>query len=120
MNATSLEISKKLYEVSGWDNCSLKWIRDKHPEHNMGEFVSDTNVTPKSMEYLAPAYDLGYLLRKLPGTIGNKYLDIGYGGTGVWSACYELFEQDHYCTADTSEDATALLAIKLIEEGIIK
>jgi hypothetical protein len=83
-----------------------------------------------------PAYDAGYLLRKLPETLftGKKNVcdltvaktpscyiaDYKYRlpfGKGDWLHSYEKAKMTE---ADTPEDALCLLAIELFEKGILK
>jgi len=100
MNTASLELSKELYEVSGWDNGWYSyWGR--------GVVARDSTE-----QRICPAYDLGYLIRKFKGYGG---IEIRYGDTGciatshVWSI-----------ESDTPEDAVSLLAIELFKQGILK
>jgi len=62
MYVASLELCKELYELSGWDDIEFQWssIDGKHWEAAVSVlFAGATEV----------AYDLGYLLRKLPPVI---------------------------------------------------
>lgn len=120
MNVASLELSKELYELSGWDDTSFKW-------EEVGEYGWDV----AKASYLAaedfPAYDLGFLLRKLPPFIGNHvltiekdpihyyagYIEIGRNGKGALLSPYRQ-------EADTPEDAVAKLAIELFKSGVLK
>lgn len=109
MHKASLENCKKLYELSGWD-----------------DLLSDGNTysdIPRWGVSKVPQYPLSYLLRKLP--FGSITL-----GTykGSWYAQYS-HETKFKTTdkaksnieyADTPEDATCLLTIKLIEEKILE
>lgn len=140
---TSLEISKKLYELSGWEDTDKWWYQlDNVDEvHCMHEFKVDKEVTEfkHSLMRLFPAYPLGYLLRKLP-----KATDIN---TDKWEESFdcsipemffmawEMDTMDHkwrvqmqvedevlepiLFEADNPEDAACLLLIRLFEEGIL-
>ena len=131
MNTTSLSISKRLYELSGWgERCEVDkmwkqqgelWsVVDSYQAEDRDGFIRAGYV---------PAYTLGELLRKLPrrvGTYDGLELDIDqyYGETTIWRAAYVgmvtgKINQKLCCTAATPEDAAGLLAIKLLEEGII-
>lgn len=123
MQVASLELSKKLYELSGWEN----W----HYLTPVEEPVSDANHWHKIL-----AYDCGYLLRKLPKTI-PPYKNTDYvlhmeTDTDGWLFVYNNIQTDgkqlhtfhpvckrSELEADTPEDCLAKLAIKLIEEGVI-
>ena len=87
MNTASLELCKELFELSGWDGTAYEHelLNGKHytrtlPVKEMTHFDQNTYI---------PAYDLGYLLRKLPPSIQR---------------------------ADTPEDAASKLAIELFKQ----
>lgn len=131
MSYASPELCTELLNVSGWEitRFSYKQVPD-------GEWVAIENtIDSKSRFHRAselPAYDLGYLLRKLPPVI-----DDGHGGTAdlffmMTNLTEDLEELDHYQyrfkyrgimgighQADTPEDATAKLAIELFKQGIL-
>jgi len=109
MNTASLELSKELYELSGWGT-DLEWRSD--------------STTDISGAY--PAYDLGFLLRKLPRWVEDGMLELstrqGRFREG-WLASY--VDMDDQPTgvegcAETPEDALTLLAIELFKQGILK
>lgn len=118
MKVTSKEISEELYKLSGWE--STYWY------HYKGGKVYPIS---RSDGMICAAYDLGFLIRKLPGQIIEKNLqydlelkkyDLTYG------AYYNHDSYDHGALSlysyeeSTPEDAVALLAISLIKEGVIK
>lgn len=94
------ELSKQLYELSGW------WDDDENGAHP-GE----------------PYYCLGYLLRKLPHFIELEQTSGGYEPTG-WSCRHIQSDEATGLVgrtyAKTPEDATALLAIELIKQGVLR
>lgn len=105
MNVTSLELCKELYEVSGWKDTTYSYV-----DNEEGIFYS----SPTPREYLSgplPAYDMGFLFRKLPFT---SSIDIRADGKYLSSAV-----GTHVFVADTPEDATAKLAIELLRQGIL-
>lgn len=147
MNTTSLEISKRLYELSGWMGTYCCW--DKTPDKDDWHVRQLVTINPPETNGKYPAYDLGYILRKLPHHLyiedGTKYTfeysvgaerthDIG----GQYQLELEKWEDNDYALrymchsngigtypksathADTPEDAVGLLAIKLFEEGVLK
>lgn len=121
MNVALLELCRELYELSGWGDGSdmnkLKWL----------DYYDDWSV---------PAYDLGYLLRKLPSYIEQQGNLDGIDRQRrvafqirkwerpevVWFAEYhEIYYRPLYRTeADTPEDAACKLAIELFKQGILK
>jgi hypothetical protein len=129
MQVASLELCQELYEVSGWVN-DAHWIeqgpneflasRDNYPtvavhDDAMGEY-------PYFKKKLSPAYDLGYLLRKLPKFIGNDRVTIQPVVDDRWDASYDEIDgsSTHDCFADTPEDAAAKLAIQLFNQHILR
>lgn len=110
MNVASLEICKKLYEVSGWKTGRV--IRDNPTESSYNE----TNV-------IAYEYDIGYLLRKLrsgAGVIKNSSYYTARPPTMLGSP--ENNDPLHGRTgwdADTPENALCIMAIELFEKGIL-
>lgn len=101
MNVASLSLCKELYELSGWD--SLEY----HPN------AVGTPIT-------CPAYDLGYLLRKLPR--GCYIAQTRKGWTASSGNAREIFGKQSPITlnADTPEDAACKLVIELFKQGILK
>lgn len=98
MNVASLELSKRLWELSGWHN-GTHWSVPGNPDA-----VTDF-----------PKYTLGYLLRKLEPL--NPSLD--YGEDAKWTA--ETYPRTaRFQMADTPENATAKLCVKLFESGVLK
>lgn len=111
MNIVSLELSKELYKLSKWSDT----------DEQCSEIVNH-----RSKWY--PAYDLGYLLRKLPETIERDglYTNIGlakYSSKGAgWRASYGgTYNKGLMGSSFNSpEDAVAKVAIKLFKEGLLE
>lgn len=106
MNTASLELSKELYELSDWYDMTYVYARggalalrridiDQHVNHVFEE---------------PPAYDLGFLLRKLPNNTRIEKDDHGYYVVRHWIATDGFVE---------AADAAATLAIELIKQGIL-
>lgn len=124
------ELCKELYGLSGWDG--TEWWRHS---------LTGTMISAKEKVYQGsdvPAYDLGYLLRKLPSPADfdadhcyrefdcsqPEYLFLGYMGRSqsAWSCQYQVEEYpiEHLMAeADTPEDAAASLAIVLFKQGVL-
>lgn len=105
MNVASLELTKELYELSGWG-----WDK-KH-----ARFETYTNHPADNNAYGAyPAYDLGFLLRKIYST----GISIHTTEEGQWGAiCHEFRNKAFF--ADTPENAVAELSIELFKQGILR
>lgn len=104
MKTASRVISAMLYEVSKWDSVRL----DTYPKDGP--------------DLMCPAYDLGFVLRKMP-----KYLLAGNTNTPLRMTvepdyyCFRYgFEPGHSAKAKSPEDAICKLAIKLFERGLIE
>lgn len=138
MNTANLENCKKLYELSGWVGTQNYWKSFiNHQADKWSEFkVVDFNGAkiPKDFgEETYPAYDLGYLLRKLPKEIEHR--DVYYSLVVRWIGDNDMrihywseVERKRLLSTNTEigalgigeyEDAACLLAIKLFEKGIL-
>lgn len=136
MNVASLELCKELYELSGWDKHQtddgyhfymLYWHKLGTGEYDL--LSRDDGIAWASFHHYVdcPAYDLGYLLRKLPildeggWVILPTHSDDGH--KVLWYA-WEI-EEGYYNADgnvdyfDTPEDAAARLAIELLKQGIL-
>lgn len=137
MNVASLELSRELEYLSGWGDTENVWyyafaagdptIRD----WELWPMTLSEGELPKRVRHAydtkTPAYDLGYLLRKLqhhPVIYLNQIHGRRWKAENVWGKIstemkgairrYEEFE-----IADSPEDALCRLAIKLFEKGIL-
>jgi len=135
MSTASLENSKRLYELSGWDDMpgetSYDWHNMVNDEWELLEktfFSSDAAKGRHLAEKLYPAYDAGYLLRKLEPLELQSCINYcqHYDGSRNYCASYDPFNVEDqetgkaiFAYADTPEDALCLLAIKLFEEGVL-
>lgn len=122
MNVASLELCKELYELSGWNNAS--YIHECLPNKSYVTTLSTHNMEHYKDNWYYPAYDLGFLIRKLPPEIKRHEL-VMHRYSNSYDFCYEHDTRDYgveqlaYATADAPEDALCNLAIKLFEEGIL-
>ena len=144
MNVASLELCKELYELSSWGYVPLSERVDKQwvlsPRFSRGP-NEDWQPCVLPYEYkgrkthIAPAYDLGYLVRKLagidePGYPANIFVEVtvlqNYASArairGITETGFDQRRQPNLpdCDADTPEDAAAKLAIELFKNGILK
>lgn len=107
MQVASLELCKTLFELSGWSEpVNAYWYADG--------LYNEYQTAPET-ELVSPAYDLGYMLRKLPQprSLTETYLDPRTLG---WKASCREFDG----LAETPEDAAAKLCIALFKQGILK
>jgi hypothetical protein len=74
-DVASLELSKELYELSGWDDTYCKWnnfyYTDGRGNRRLDRWRIKHSRTTTDGKLIVPAYSLGYLLRKLPDQLGN-------------------------------------------------
>lgn len=104
MNVASLDNCKRLYDVSKWGETATYWnILNDNPTLKLNPSFDNPSY---------PAYDLGYLIRKLP--IQTRLYQTRKG----WTIGRYGFRS--ISTEKTPEDAACLLAILLFEEGILK
>ena len=114
MNVASLELSRELYELSGWDDTEGVWAnaRQEQPDYA-------TSSVFKKGEH--PAYELGYLLRKLPSP--EQYMKlvvdvISVSGKRVYYVQWrwgQVLTERH----DTPEDAVVAFYIELFKQGVL-
>jgi hypothetical protein len=134
MHVASLELSKELYELSGWEETHLYHTKRRtvKPEHHGKEYfiVELKHKTSEPMDR-TPAYDLGYLLRKLPGNSWAGYCGEGTeDNSGIFKRSYaeaytykwepggDIFRLAE-TMADIPENATCKLAIELFKIGVL-
>lgn len=119
MNVASLELSIELFKLSGWEDCYWSWT----------DFEADGKHDWELRPYIDqeldnyPAYDLGYLLRKLQAIDdGFRYAIITQDDfEPVWHANRTSANTvELQCEADTPEDAVCKLAIELLKQGVLK
>lgn len=122
MQVASLELCKELYELSGWDDTHYIHSDDDiksvavlnyNAKYQYGELWDDVEEAGS-----VPAYDLGYLLRKLPGGVAIKKNPQRSEGRDY--ICFQIdtdYRENQY--ADTPEDAACKLAIELAKQGLL-
>ncbi len=135
MQVASKDLCQKLYKLSGWDNAPFDWIEiptwNKKFPKPQDQVIYNHICDNEHQKWIAPAYDLGYLLRKLPShfsfepdTIGEEIYCLRIeNSVGVdWTASYGTIEDPYKrlgIMADTPEDAACKLAIELFKQGIL-
>lgn len=136
MHVASLDLCRELHKLSGWvvhqytyritDGRGHEWV-------DIADRGWCDNWTPRNRDEkidYAPAYDLGFLIRKLPkrfniapDTIGEEIypLTINADGDNCWIAAYGFDDlyKDLGFDGDTPENALCQLAITLFEKGIL-
>ena len=138
MSTASLENSKRLYELSGWHDNGDRWYFTATDGKVIG--TATPRILKGDKDYKGgyrtdiPAYDAGYLLRKLQEALPHKKIEKHHKITrgvfwreGRWCTQRERYgvgaDRDEWKVyvyhADTPEDALCLLAIKLFEEGVL-
>lgn len=114
MNIANGELSEELFKLSGWKETEFNWwLLSGGPETKFEQKPVAQHGLPRVHNGMKtiPAYDLGYLIRKLgDGT------DIIYFHDETDAASYSGVR----VKADTPENATAKLCIELFKQGILK
>lgn len=106
MNVASLDLCRELYELSGWDG-----TQEMHWEESGSIETFDYDRVA-----ICPAYDLGYLMRKLPAAeLRTPFVE----DDGDYFALQGRYGTSAACHADTPEDAVAMLAIDLLKNKIL-
>lgn len=119
IDVASYKFCEVLYELSGWSGPHW-WYR----LHGASKTPIVFHLRSIPQENDIPAYDLGYLLRKLPLQIKSESLELVVYG-GHWEAAYtksrrSLWGEDIGSHAsDTPEDAVCSLAIELFRQDYL-
>lgn len=125
MNVANLELSRELYELSGWGDpdgeaplgeydlyfTQAMWCQESE-KSDWELYTEPSDHTIYGNNHIYPAYDLGFLLRKLP-----KLARLDRGARN-WH-CTVLMN-GFVAHADTPEDAACKLAIELWKQGVLK
>ena len=117
MHVASLDLCRALYVLApDWNDTYCSWFIDNVvPDgHLLGQPRSEPAIGLRGSRISAifsevPAYDLGYLMRKLPDGYG---LVKGVGGSWIALEVRTMQPQNGE-KAETPEDAAAALCIKL-------
>jgi len=111
MNTANLELCKELYEVSGWRGTEKRWQGSlQFPDNCVAVLLDNCDG-----DGIAPAYDLGYLLRKLQG---QKRASVSrLLSRDMWVASCVGIRKN--CEAGTPEDAACKLTIELFNQSIL-
>lgn len=136
MNVASLELCKELYELSRWDETPFYWRSDfefcrypdewkhsviyaVHKNYTLGGWIKDDTEEARIYN---PAYDLGYLMRKLPEPVSLLKRD-GIWECGMANPAAFGVPVNHWVIGadnDTPESVAAKLAIELFRQGVLK
>lgn len=114
MNFASKRLCMKLHRLSGWEDTQFNYSTETKQKKDI---TIDGDLLSGNIFEVAdcPAYDLGYLLRKLPEpTLIRKKLGKYEASLRRGNKVYPSYE------ADTPEDAACKLAIKLFKQGVLK
>lgn len=132
----NVQLTNGLFRVSGWVDTRYQLVkysmRSEPMLLPMPNGALDVAVLSGDVEWKLPAYNLGYLLRKLSRSkfwkSGTTSCDIEACGQ-QWQVRVDGMVQPEDAPvqsrsvysgyADTPEDAAASLAIKLFEQGVI-
>jgi hypothetical protein len=106
MNVASLAVSEELYKLSKWIDTDARWYEDD------GYFVT----TDKPNGLWVPAYDLGYLIRKLPKEADGSHWVLAPTTDG-WGMGY--LKTELVASADTPQEVACKLAIALFKQGVL-
>lgn len=142
MDVASRELCEELYKLTEWGDTSFYWRCDfsvyrsqewkntiiyaVHKNWELGgSFIPGT----EEARLYYPAYDLSFLLRKLPKQIkfvGGSPAAVWWNQKlGKWQTGYTRHiqgsdnQKSHYFEAETPEDAVAKLAISLIKAKVL-
>lgn len=112
MNVADKDLCQELYELSGWFG-DLEWFEAL--KFSTKPSVWEPVQTDPESKNAIPAYDSGYLLRKLRPVLSELRPDTV---SNYWVADNEMIEAEIRETEP--ENALTKLAIELIKQGILK
>lgn len=126
-DVAAVDLCKELYELSKWEDCKFYWVgrlqKYKQAKDRVRWFVGYGRIRQSSEAEYWPAYDLGYLIRKLPPSIEHDVtkkecaLYFFKASENSYEYGYEKIGIGEY--ADTPEDAACKLLIELIKQKVI-
>jgi hypothetical protein len=137
MYVASLEVCKDLYKLSAWEGTEFDYARewDKPASHPDCRLVLPAYYLIGHNEHREfgtkieriPAYDLGYLLRKLPIEFEDFWLELTSAGQNWYAGYWSGLTQNYWVIgktrmaieANTPEDAACKLAIELFKQGAL-
>lgn len=114
MHVTRVDLCKQLYDLSGWGNAS--WWHECCTDGAYHTTISLRDERYTQNVYI-PAYDLSYLLRRLP-----KVWVMGPIPGAMWMITYNpgLPQREIIIQDESLEDAVCRLAIALFQRGILE
>ncbi len=129
VRTAGLKLCMELFKLSGgresgWNDTVLAWTSINIQSAWVGELPED--FTYLHYPLITPAYDLSYLLRKLPQNSWVGYTDTsGERGSALaktyaWDEKGSGIDKIAECVALTLEDVACKLAIELLRQGILK
>jgi hypothetical protein len=124
MNTANLELCKELWKLSGWETDDWYDLDDSGRPFEHLATLEDIDLQDTGNEYI-PAYDLGYLLRKLPKFVEYlaepvKYRPLLKIEDETYTIGYSFAGWKVFAEADTPEDAVCNLTIELFKQGILE
>jgi hypothetical protein len=114
MTVASIDLCKTLFSDSGWFGTSLNYFRF----HDGKETIEPRPMSGYISAQGIPAYDLGYLLRKLPPSTAIRKRPTN-GATKEYSA-FTAVRRGVVALDSTPEDAAARLAIQLFKQAVLR
>ena len=124
MHVANLELCHELYVLSRWCNtammypCDAEMFVDEEDDERSEPYYPKDGSTICDRDF--PAYDLGYLWRKLPPSIKIELEKrVYYDDTDEWSVDLTVWYGDSFYWTDdfpTAEDALAALHIRLLKD----
>lgn len=114
-------LCRQLYGLSEWKDTEHSWYRDWLRKNEWCVIAMG-----QTDEGTIPAYDIGYLLRRLPKDTRVGYIHPRGKSRLALAEIYQYDQHSSYCEliadgkADTPEDALCLVAIALFQSGRLK
>lgn len=114
MNVASLELCKELYVLSGWDGTYFCRYRGMSVAHGW-QLIEGYKLKSRDLVEIVPAYDLGYLMRKLQSCGIQLYQN---AQRDIWNCGIDSHYNHNIGSGSTPEAAACQLAIELFKHGV--
>lgn len=112
MHFANVELCKKLFAVSGWDDTSFRYVGGSRSKIEL--LPRDERVTKPDV----PAYDLGYLVRRLPYPVSVTANKRGFVTTAAMMRHRPPFF-NYLARDDSPENSTVDVLLEMFKQGVL-
>ena len=110
-DTASLELCKELYKLSNWRDTDFKWRGVNETKGVIQNYLLSKQPNTRLGESNIPAYDLSYIIHRLPREFKLRY------SKDFWIC---EFEKSSWASSVSPEDAAINLALDLFKKKVLK